>query len=134
MSTYIIKDETEDKKLITTEEYMNKKEQEELDKYFDEYYKLENERIRKEQEKLDLQERKYEYIQIIGDCEDEISILESLLKIKIFGSIKQQEKIKEKPEDIKKDITTLKRKLNKTKTNLNNLFKEEDNMKFKVGE
>lgn len=130
MSTYNIKDE----KLMTTEEYMNKKEQEELDKYFDEYYKLENERIRKEQEKLDLQERKHEYIQIIGDCEDEISILESLLKIKIFGSIKQQEEIKEKPEDIKKDITTLKRKLNKTKTNLNNLFKEEDNMQFKVGE
>lgn len=130
MGTYNIKDE----KLMTTEEYMNKKEQEELNKYFDEYYKLENERIRKEQEKLDLQERKYEYIQTIGDCEDEISILESLLKIKIFGSIKQQEKIKEKPEDIKKDITTLKRKLGKTRTNLNNLFKEEDNMKFKVGE
>lgn len=130
MGTYNIKDE----KLMTTEEYMNKKEQEELDKYFDEYYKLENERIRKEQEKLDLQERKYEYIQTIGDCEDEISILESLLKIKIFGSIKQQEKIKEKPEDIKKDITTLKRKLGKTRTNLNNLFKEEDNMKVKAGE
>lgn len=110
---------------MTTEEYMNKKEQEELDKYWDDYYKSKSEQIRKEQEAKDRKELEVSYITTLADCEAELDILEEMLKTKMFGRLEDREKITVSTDSLKKDIIKLKRKQSKTKTLLNTLIKEE---------
>lgn len=115
---YIIKEVSE---TMTTEEYLKKKEQNELDKLFDEAI---NEAKQKELSQLAKQEKEKYFISLItklSDCEDELAILEEQLS----QYIKNPDVMKDKIDNIKRDIKVMKIKYTKTKNEIDRFIREE---------
>ena len=115
---YIIKEVSE---TMTTEEYLKKKEQDELDKLFDEAI---NEAKQKELSQLAKQEKEEYFISLItklSDCEDELAILEEQLS----QYIKNPDVMKDKIDNIKRDIKVMKIKYTKTKNEIDRFIREE---------
>lgn len=115
---YIIKEVSE---TMTTEEYLKKKEQDELDRLFDEAI---NEAKQKELSQLAKQEKEKYFISLItklSDCEDELAILEEQLS----QYIKNPDVMKDKIDNIKRDIKVMKIKYTKTKNEIDRFIREE---------
>lgn len=115
---YIIKEVSE---TMTTEEYLKKKEQDELDKLFDEAI---NEAKQKELSQLAKQEKEEYFISLItklSDYEDELAILEEQLS----QYIKNPDVMKDKIDSIKRDIKVMKIKYTKTKNEIDRFIREE---------
>lgn len=115
---YIIKEVSE---TMTTEEYLKKKEQDELDKLFDEAI---NEAKQKELSQLAKQEKEEYFMSLIiklSDCEDELAILEEQLS----QYIKNPDIMKDKIDNIKRDIKVMKIKYTKTKNEIDRFIGEE---------
>lgn len=115
---YIIKEVSE---TMTTEEYLKKKEQDELDRLFDEAI---NEAKQKELSQLAKQEKEEYFISLItklSDCEDELGVLEEQLS----QYIKNPDVMKDKIDNIKRDIKVMKIKYTKTKNEIDRFIKEE---------
>lgn len=115
---YIIKEVSE---TMTTEEYLKKKEQDELDRLFDEAI---NEAKQKELSQLAKQEKEEYFISLIAklsDCEDELAILEEQLS----QYIKNPDVMKDKIDNIKRDIKVMKIKYTKTKNEIDRFIREE---------
>ena len=115
---YIIKEVSE---TMTTEEYLKKKEQDELDRLFDEAI---NEAKQKELSQLAKQEKEEYFISLItklSDCEDELAILEEQLS----QYIKNPDVMKDKIDNIKRDIKVMKIKYTKTKNEIDRFIREE---------
>lgn len=115
---YIIKEVSE---TMTTEEYLKKKEQDELDRLFDEAI---NEAKQKELSQLAKQEKEEYFISLItklSDCEDELAILEEQLS----QYIKNPDVMKDKIDNIKRDIKIMKMKYTKTKNEIDRFIREE---------
>lgn len=115
---YIIKEVSE---TMTTEEYLKKKEQDELDKLFDEAI---NEAKQKELSQLAKQEKEEYFMSLIiklSDCEDELAILEEQLS----QYIKNPDIMKDKIDNIKRDIKVMKIKYTKTKNEIDRFIREE---------
>lgn len=106
---------------MTTEEYLKKKEQEELDKLFDEAIKEAKE---KELSKLAIEEKENYFKSLVvklSDCEDELSILEEQLS----EYIKNPDVMKDKIDSIKRDMKIMKIKYTKTKNEIDRFIREE---------
>lgn len=115
---YIIKEVSE---TMTTEEYLKKKEQDELDRLFDEAV---NEAKQKELSQLAKQEKEEYFMSLIiklSDCEDELAILEEQLS----QYIKNPDVMKDKIDNIKRDIKVMKIKYTKTKNEIDRFIGEE---------
>ena len=115
---YIIKEVSE---TMTTEEYLKKKEQDELDRLFDEAI---NEAKQKELSQLAKQEKEEYFISLttkLSDCEDELAILEEQLS----QYIKNPDIMKDKIDNIKRDIKVMKIKYTKTKNEIDRFIREE---------
>lgn len=115
---YMIKEVSE---TMTTEEYLKKKEQDELDRLFDEAI---NEAKQKELSQLAKQEKEEYFISLItklSDCEDELAILEEQLS----QYIKNPDVMKDKIDNIKRDIKVMKIKYTKTKNEIDRFIREE---------
>lgn len=115
---YIIKEVSE---TMTTEEYLKKKEQDELDRLFDEAI---NEAKQKELSQLAKQEKEEYFMSLIiklSDCEDELAILEEQLS----QYIKNPDVMKDKIDNIKRDIKVMKIKYTKTKNEIDRFIREE---------
>ena len=115
---YIIKEVSE---TMTTEEYLKKKEQDELDRLFDEAI---NEAKQKELSQLAKQEKEEYFISLItklSDCEDELGVLEEQLS----QYIKNPDVMKDKIDNIKRDIKVMKIKYTKTKNEIDRFIREE---------
>lgn len=115
---YIIKEVSE---TMTTEEYLKKKEQDELDRLFDEAV---NEAKQKELSQLAKQEKEEYFMSLIiklSDCEDELAILEEQLS----QYIKNPDVMKDKIDNIKRDIKVMKIKYTKTKNEIDRFIREE---------
>ena len=115
---YIIKEVSE---TMTTEKYLKKKEQDELDRLFDEAI---NEAKQKELSQLAKQEKEEYFISLItklSDCEDELAILEEQLS----QYIKNPDVMKDKIDNIKRDIKVMKIKYTKTKNEIDRFIREE---------
>ena len=115
---YIIKEVSE---TMTTEEYLKKKEQDELDRLFDEAI---NEAKQKELSQLAKKEKEEYFISLItklSDCEDELAILEEQLS----QYIKNPDVMKDKIDNIKRDIKVMKIKYTKTKNEIDRFIREE---------
>lgn len=115
---YIIKEVSE---TMTTEEYLKKKEQDELDRLFDEAI---NEAKQKELSQLAKQEKEEYFISLItklSDYEDELAILEEQLS----QYIKNPDVMKDKIDSIKRDIKVMKIKYTKTKNEIDRFIREE---------
>ena len=115
---YIIKEVSE---TMTTEEYLKKKEQDELDRLFDEAI---NEAKQKELSQLAKQEKEEYFISLItklSDCEDELAILEEQLS----QYIKNPDVMKDKIDSIKRDIKVMRIKYTKTKNEIDRFIREE---------
>ena len=115
---YIIKEVSE---TMTTEEYLKKKEQNELDRLFDEAI---NEAKQKELSQLAKQEKEEYFTSLItklSDCEDELAILEEQLS----QYIKNPDVMKDKIDNIKRDIKVMKIKYTKTKNEIDRFIREE---------
>lgn len=115
---YIIKEVSE---TMTTEEYLKKKEQDELDRLFDEAV---NEAKQKELSQLAKQEKEEYFMSLIiklSDCEDELAILEEQLS----QYIKNPDIMKDKIDNIKRDIKVMKIKYTKTKNEIDRFIGEE---------
>ena len=115
---YIIKEVSE---TMTTEEYLKKKEQDELDRLFDEAI---NEAKQKELSQLAKQEKEEYFISLItklSDCEDELAILEEQLS----QYIKNPDVMKDRIDNIKRDIKIMKMKYTKTKNEIDRFIREE---------
>lgn len=115
---YIIKEVSE---TMTTEEYLKKKEQDELDRLFDEAI---SEAKQKELSQLAKQEKEEYFMSLIiklSDCEDELAILEEQLS----QYIKNPDVMKDKIDNIKRDIKVMKIKYTKTKNEIDRFIREE---------
>ena len=115
---YIIKGVSE---TMTTEEYLKKKEQDELDRLFDEAI---SEAKQKELSQLAKQEKEEYFMSLIiklSDCEDELAILEEQLS----QYIKNPDIMKDKIDNIKRDIKVMKIKYTKTKNEIDRFIREE---------
>ena len=115
---YIIKEVSE---TMTTEEYLKKKEQDELDRLFDEAI---NEAKQKELSQLAKQEKEEYFTSLItklSDCEDELGVLEEQLS----QYIKNPDVMKDKIDNIKRDIKVMKIKYTKTKNEIDRFIREE---------
>lgn len=115
---YIIKEVSE---TMTTEEYLKNKEQDELDRLFDEAI---NEAKQKELSQLAKQEKEEYFISLItklSDCEDELGVLEEQLS----QYIKNPDVMKDKIDNIKRDIKVMKIKYTKTKNEIDRFIREE---------
>lgn len=115
---YIVKEVSE---TMTTEEYLKKKEQDELDRLFDEAI---NEAKQKELSQLAKQEKEEYFISLItklSDCEDELAILEEQLS----QYIKNPDVMKDKIDNIKRDIKVMKIKYTKTKNEIDRFIRKE---------
>lgn len=115
---YIIKEVSE---TMTTEEYLKKKEQDELDRLFDEAI---SEAKQKELSQLAKQEKEEYFISLItklSDCEDELAVLEEQLS----QYIKNPDVMKDKIDNIKRDIKVMKIKYTKTKNEIDRFIREE---------
>lgn len=115
---YIIKEVGE---TMTTEEYLKKKEQDELDRLFDEAI---SEAKQKELSQLAKQEKEEYFMSLIiklSDCEDELAILEEQLS----QYIKNPDVMKDKIDNIKRDIKVMKIKYTKTKNEIDRFIREE---------
>lgn len=115
---YIIKEVSE---TMTTEEYLKKKEQDELDRLFDEAI---SEAKQKELSQLAKQEKEEYFMSLIiklSDCEDELAILEEQLS----QYIKNPDIMKDKIDNIKRDIKVMKIKYTKTKNEIDRFIREE---------
>lgn len=106
---------------MTTEEYLKKKEQNELDRLFDEAI---NEAKQKELSQLAKQEKDEYFISLItklSDSEDELGILEDQLS----EYIKNPDVMKDKIDSIKREIKVMKIKYTKTKNEIDRFIREE---------
>ena len=115
---------TEMSETMTTEEYLRlikEREQEELDKEFDEELKKIKERTILEQIKKSQEEYVITLINKLADIESEINICESIL-LKTDNSINYS---KFDENEIRKQLTTLKRNHTKVQNELNKIIKEE---------
>ena len=115
---------TEMSETMTTEEYLKlikEREQEELDKEFDEELKKIKERTILEQIKKSQEEYVITLINKLADIESEINICESIL-LKTDNSINYS---KFDENEIRKQLTTLKRNHTKVQNELNKIIKEE---------
>lgn len=115
---YIIKEVSE---TMTTEEYLKKKEQDELDRLFDEAI---NEAKQKELSQLAKQEKENYFKSLVvklSDCEDELSILEDQLS----EYIKNPDVMKDKIDSIKRDMKIMKIRYTKTKNEIDRFIREE---------
>lgn len=115
---------TEMSETMTTEEYLKlikEREQEELDKEFDEELKKIKEKTILEQIKKSQEEYVITLINKLADIESEINICESIL-LKTDSSINYS---KFDEDDIRKQLTTLKRNHTKVQNELNKIIKEE---------
>lgn len=115
---------TEMSETMTTEEYLKlikEREQEELDKEFDEELKKIKERTILEQIKKSQEEYVITLINKLADIESEINICESIL-LKTDSSINYS---KFDENEIRKQLTTLKRNHTKVQNELNKIIKEE---------
>ena len=115
---YIIKEVSE---TMTTEEYLKKKEQDELDRLFDEAI---NEAKQKELSQLAKQEKEEYFRSLItklSDYEDELGVLEEQLS----QYIKNPDVMKDKIDNIKRDIKVMKIKYTKTKNEIDRFIREE---------
>ena len=115
---------TEMSETMTTEEYLRlikEREQEELDKEFDEELKKIKERTILEQIKKSQEEYVITLINKLADIESEINICESIL-LKTDSSINYS---KFDENEIRKQLTTLKRNHTKVQNELNKIIKEE---------
>ena len=115
---------TEMSETMTTEEYLRlikEREQEELDKEFDEELKKIKEKTILEQIKKSQEEYVITLINKLADIESEINICESIL-LKTDNSINYS---KFDENEIRKQLTTLKRNHTKVQNELNKIIKEE---------
>ena len=115
---------TEMSETMTTEEYLRlikEREQEELDKEFDEELKKIKEKTILEQIKKSQEEYIVTLINKLADIESEINICESIL-LKTDNSINYS---KFDENEIRKQLTTLKRNHTKVQNELNKIIKEE---------
>ena len=115
---------TEMSETMTTEEYLRlikEREQEELDKEFDEELKKIKEKTILEQIKKSQEEYIVTLINKLADIESEINICESIL-LKTDSSINYS---KFDENEIRKQLTTLKRNHTKVQNELNKIIKEE---------
>lgn len=106
---------------MTTEEYLKKKEQDELDRLFDEAI---NEAKQKELSQLAKQEKEEYFISLmtkLSDSEDELGILEDQLS----EYIKNPDVMKDKIDSIRREIKVMKIKYTKTKNEIDRFIKEE---------
>ena len=115
---------TEMSETMTTEEYLRlikEREQQELDREFDEELKKIKERTILEQIKKSQEEYVITLINKLADIESEINICESIL-LKTDSSINYS---KFDENEIRKQLTTLKRNHTKVQNELNKIIKEE---------
>ena len=115
---------TEMSETMTTEEYLRlikEREQQELDREFDEELKKIRERTILEQIKKSQEEYVITLINKLADIESEINICESIL-LKTDSSINYS---KFDENEIRKQLTTLKRNHTKVQNELNKIIKEE---------
>ena len=115
---------TEMSETMTTEEYLKlikEREQEELDKEFDEELKKIKEKTILEQIKKSQEAYIVTLINKLADIESEINICESIL-LKTDSSINYS---KFDENEIRKQLTTLKRNHTKVQNELNKIIKEE---------
>lgn len=106
---------------MTTEEYLKKKEQDELDRLFDEAI---NEAKQKELSQLAKQEKDEYFISLmtkLSDSEDELGILEDQLS----EYIKNPDVMKDKIDSIRREIKVMKIKYTKTKNEIDRFIREE---------
>lgn len=110
--------------IMTTEEYLKKKEQDELDKLYDEAI---SEAKQKELSQLAKQEKEEYFISLItklSDSEDELGILEDQLS----EYIKNPDVMKDKIDSIRREIKVMKIKYTKTKNEIDRfIIEEKDN-------
>lgn len=115
---------TEMSETMTTEEYLKlikEREQKELDREFDEELKKIKEKTILEQIKKSQEEYVVTLINKLADIESEINICESIL-LKYDNSINYS---KFDEDEIRKQLTTLKRNHTKVQNELNKIIKEE---------
>ena len=115
---------TEMSETMTTEEYLRlikEREQQELDREFDEELKKIKEKTILEQIKKSQEEYVITLINKLADIESEINICESIL-LKTDNSINYS---KFDENEIRKQLTTLKRNHTKVQNELNKIIKEE---------
>lgn len=115
---------TEMSETMTTEEYLKlikEREQKELDREFDEELKKIKEKTILEQIKKSQEEYVVTLINKLADIESEINICESIL-LKSDNSINYS---KFDEDEIRKQLTTLKRNHTKVQNELNKIIKEE---------
>lgn len=115
---------TEMSETMTTEEYLRltkEREQQELDREFDEELKKIKEKTILEQIKKSQEEYVITLINKLADIESEINICESIL-LKTDSSINYS---KFDENEIRKQLTTLKRNHTKVQNELNKIIKEE---------
>lgn len=111
--------------LMTTKEYLDKKEKEELDKLFDEAFEENRQRELKELKLKEHKDYMNNLFQKVGDYESEVNILEEIYRT-MFES---EDCPKEDIDQIKEEIKQAKIRLTKIQNDLEReIFKEKCNL------